>query len=814
MHLSRRPHMLEAFRRELRFSLRNVKKTPAFAAAVVVTLALGIGGNAAILDVVDSLLFRVPKAISSPSRVFKVVLTGSDQTINSFPGYQDLSRNLSLLVMAARVPAQNINFGRGQDSKDIKVECVTASYFSVLQVRPLLGRYFSSLEEKSQNTLPAVIISYAFWHQEFAGDPNVLGRETSIGGQSFAIIGVAPEGFTGSDYRSLDAWLPISQSALLFGDDLLSNRGARFLDILARPKANTTPEAAAAEATSVYRHNGGAPNIQVRLRPYFRGVRNRLSDDAILSLWISGTAFLVFMIACANVGCLFMSEMLRRRHEMAVRSYIGATTYQLICTVLIQYAILCTIGGIFALFVTAWVRPAVNSLLLPLGFYEPRILTLRTVGTVTAFIAVAFISTGIIPAWVGSHFDLNLSLASGGRSHTRRGLSGRRTVIVLQTVLAIVSNVGAGLFVRSFRNASAIDLGFDSDRVALARIELNRPFTHLNDVDTIYTQLSDRIESLPGVEAVALSDTIPFATAHIVGARALPSNVAQSAPATLSAVSANYFSVLGIPLSEGRYFTNSDRIGVDPVVVVNQSLVEALWATDNAIGKCLWIANMKQCLTVVGVVRDSKQVSRFDGPHIPKSQVYVLLEQAGVRAISSHPSTLLIRTRLQVPNPLRNIFEAAAVVVPDSRYLSVQSMSEIISPEIRRWRVGTVVFALFSGLAQALIAIGMYSTLSLLIKERTVEIGIRLAIGASRRDVRYMIYEEGMKWIALGIVIGTVCAVWTANVMKGLLYGVRPVDAMTFVSAIVLLVTIAVVSCWVPARRAARIDPIMALRYE
>ncbi|HWG57602.1 MAG TPA: ABC transporter permease [Candidatus Acidoferrales bacterium] len=809
---------LEDFARDLRFSARALRKSPGFALAIVATLALGIGANVSMLNVVRMLLFRTPPRVSQPQEIVR--LEAMDRSGQSGPdtanyqGYLRLAEHMQLLNIAAQGYPFATDFGRGAGAREVERNYVSRNYFDVLGTKLLMGRSFSAEEETRTHGDSVAILGYDFWQQQLAGDRKILGREVEIGGRPHTIIGIAPRGFNGMDPDRIDVWLPLGDSGAF------NSTGSWWLQVIGRPVHNATRQQAASEATSVFLHGGGDSKETIHATPYSAteaGPRLKQDSGDQVALWLSGVAFLVFLIACANVANLFFVRAIQRRQEMAVRLQLGATRWRLLRQFLTESLVLSAIGGAAALLLAYWARPLVQAFLLPPHFYMGDFLKAGTLLLTGGFAVLAGIASGLWPAWRASRPELALALKSGGRAlHERSTI--RSVLLVGQVALTLLLSIGAALFVRSLRSVHGIQLGFDADHVlvAIASTSGYKPA----DVSAAYQQMLRRARFVPGVKQAALVAYPPFYSYGLSSYwnAASGSSPARDIEAAVNSVSPGYFAAIGMKILQGRDFLPSDRSGAPLVAIVDQSFAKEAAGNSNPVGRCVSIKSGGDCIEIVGVVPDERRYFLFDdipGASPPNTVYRPLGQTASDDYLSSFAAGGLVMRTTGKPSTIERIAgEALAGVALGGRYVEVHPMMEKIDEQTLPWRMGASMFTLFGTLALALAAIGIYGLLAFLVRYRTAEIGLRLALGAMPGNILAMVVRRGMLLVGTGILIGTAAAIGLARLMKSLLYGVAPTDVASYAIAAAVVAAAGLLACWIPARRAMRVDPVSAMRCE
>src|SRR5438552_17070450 len=766
---------MDALLADLRYALRSFARSPALVAAAVVCLALGIGANATIFGVVDTLLFRPPPHVLDPERVvrlyFRRRLPPFGTTTSSITGYplytliRESARSFDAL--AAYTYSQKASLGRGVDARRVRVVLASASYFPLLGVRPALGRFYLADEDRPDG--PAVVVlGYGFWRAAFHGDSGILGRQLQLGRSSYTVVGVAPERFTGVNLENVDAWVPLTASTPeLMGPGSL-NRGSYFLQIIGRLGPGGR-EAAEREATLAFRaedvYSGGDSNAVALLGPVQHARGPELSQNARGSMWLTAVSVIVLLVACANVANLLLARALQRQREIAVRLALGAARLRLARQLVTESVLLALAGGVAALLVTLWVGPVIRAFLLPdipalASAVDGRVLLFTGgVALLTGFLA------GLVPALQVGRADLTPALrAAAGEGRYRRSRL-RSALLVGQVALTVTLIVGAGLFARSLRNVAGQDFGFDPAHTLLATMDLRAAGYRPAQINQLNLQMLARLEGLPGVDAAAATiGHFGWATASSVsvpGRDSIPQ--LKAGGPYYQRVTAGYFAAMGTPV-HGRAFTPADR--GSPVAIVNETMARLLWPGEAAIGKC-FVGSDKRCAEIVGVVPDAR---RFNAVEEASMHFYVPFTPDSSEFITA----LVVRARggpHDLVAPVRAAMQQTAANLP---YAAVTPLADLVAPSIRPWRLGTTMFGLFAGLALVLAAVGLYSVLSYTVGQRSHEIGIRMAMGARRGNVLGLMVGQGVKIAALGAGIGAVAALAGGRVRSWLLFGVSP----------------------------------------
>src|SRR6266702_840139 len=801
---------------DLRYALRTFARSPGLVAAAVVCLALGIGANATIFGVVDTLLFRAPPLVQDPARVTRLYFrrtypfgTWASST-TGYPMYTSLRDAAHAFDgLAAVTYSQRASLGRGAEARRVDLVLVSASFFPLLGVRPALGRFFTADEDRPGG--PAIVVlSFALWRSAFGGDSAVIGRQLQLGRGSYTVIGVAPDRFTGVNLENVDVWAPIAAATPeLMGLEYM-NRGAAYLQINGRLGSGGAATAAR-EATHVFRaddvYSGRDSNAAVVLGPVQHARGPEMSQNAKVSIWLAAVAVIVLLVACANVANLLLARSLQRQREVAIRLALGAGRWRLTRQVLTESLVLAIAGGIAALFVTLWTGPLIRAFLLPdtPAFTEP--LDSRVIAFTAAVALLTGLVTGAVPAWQLARRDLTPALKTGAGEGRYQRSRLRSALLVAQVALTVVLIIGAGLFTRSLRNVEGQDFGFDPVHTLLATIDLRAAGYTPAQINAVHLQILARLEALPGIEAAAatLAHPLGYATGcwvSVPGQDSIP-QLSTGGP-YCQQVTPGYFAATGTPV-RGRAFTSADRGGA--VAIVNETMARLLWPRENAIGKCFVPGDAKTCAEVIGVVPDAR---RFQAVEDASMTFYVPFSGDSNRNITA----LVVRVRGRPEDWITTVRSAIQETAPNLPFASVTSLADLLAPSIRPWRLGTAMFGGFALLALVLSAVGLYGVLAYIVTQRTHEMGVRVAMGAQRWDVQRLMVSHGVRVAAIGAALGALVGIVAGRVLSSLLYGVSPRDPLVLFAAVVVPIVVAAVASYLPARRASRVDPVVALRAE
>jgi predicted permease len=805
----------ENFLQDLRYGARMLRKNPGFALIAVLTLTLGIGANTAIFSLVNGILLR-PLPYAHPEQL--VSITGT------YPkgGFTVLREQMRTVDVAAYVEGYEFNLtGLGEPVR-LTGTPVSAELFSVLGAQPKLGRAFHAGEDLAgQNAF--VILSDSLWQREFHSDPAVIGRVISLEGVPRQIVGVMPPDFRFPSAKS-DVWVPLD----IDSRNTPSYWAGDFMPVIGRLRTGATFQQASAEITLLQSRVAkmfpwpmpNAWNADVSVVTLQTGL---VSDVRSRLLILLAAVALVLLIACANVANLALSRSSVRAKEIAIRTSLGAARHRIVRQLLTESVLMAAAGGALGLALSATGLTLLKSAL-PAG--TPRLADVAIDWRVLLFTAALVIFTGIVsgiaPAFQTSRTELTESLKSGARGSTSSGARRLRTALVVsQLALAVLLVSAAGLLIRSLWALSHVDPGFRPENVLTARVTPNESFC--NDPGrcfSFYRDLVNQARSLPGVDTAAFISTLPLG-GHVhkrsVDVEDRPPDAAEPAPLLwLNSVSPGYFGAMRIPILRGREFTEADTSGNPPVVLLSSETARHLWPSQDPIGKHVRFVGQKDWRTVVGVVADVRgQDLRQNVPDFMQGAFYVPYGPGATLENGTVPAamTLVIRSTAgdRLEQPLRALI---ASLNPEAPVTEVRSMHSVVTTAADAPRSVTSLFAAFAVLALVLGVIGIYGVIAFFVGQRTREIGIRLALGAQRSDVLRLVLKEGLSLTVLGIATGLAAAFGVTRFLTSLLYGVSPTDPIDFATVAALFTVVALAACYIPARRAMRIDPITALRYE
>lgn len=798
----------------MKFSLRQLLKSPGFTLVAVLTLALGIGVNTAMFSLLNTLLFHEPPYPES-ERILRVFR--HNPTLDFGPhapgNFLDLQAQARSFTAVAAVSGTNYSLAEpSQPAARVPGLDVSAEFFAVLGIPAALGRVFT-VEEDQPGRDGVIVLSDGLWRDRFNADPAIIGRRIRVDGEPVTVIGVMPPAFEDRlIWGRASAWRPIA-----FTTELRKNRGANWLTVIARLRPAVTIGQAQAELDALGAELARAyPQTNAKsgftLVPLARSVQDPTART--LSWFAMGLAGCVLLIACANLANLQFARHAARAREQAIRAALGASRFRLVRQSLAESLLLAMLGGAAALLVALWCNDALSARLGIAGQTGYAISIDWRVAAfalgITAFTGIAF---GTMPALFASRVDVNDALKQGGRGSTSSGQHRlRHALIVAEVALALVLLSGAGFFVRGLQRFAARDHGWRTDRLLTASLSLP-PAKYRDDAATaaFYERLQPRLAALPGVQSVSLSRTVPFdgfgfSQRFLVEGRPEPTPGLEPMR-DVNGVSPEYFDTLGLTLIEGRTFTPADLTG--PVrTVINETMARQLWPGESAIGKHIAHPFERVWQEVIGVVRDVRFATNLTNPRTP-FQTYRLLAREPARDIS-----VAIRSSVSPEILAASVRGAVAEVDADVPVENLRSAEDVIETGLGNYTLTSELLLGFALLGLLLAAVGIYGVIAQFVVQRTNEIGIRIALGAQLRDVFRLVVSQGLRLALIGIAIGLAGAWMVARLLASFAPALPPAEALTALAVIVALLGIALIACLLPARRATKVDPMTALRAE
>ena len=808
--------MMNSIIKDLKFALRGLLKHPAFTAIAIVTLALGIGGSTSIFTVVNAALLRgLP--YKSPERLYHIWEQTPKQEFPkrefSYPDYQDYQQNNVFEGLAAYTGGGAILSGQG-DPESLNAPRVNAAFFNVLGVDPLLGRTFQNDEDK-QGGPKVTVLTYGLWQRRFGADPNIVGRGLTLNGQSYTVIGVLPASFQFA-LRPADLFVPYQPT-----QNQLTFRFMHGTNLIGRLKSDKTAGDAQAELSLI------AGRIEQQFNDSHAGVRVRvvpLQEEIVgnvrpILLVLLGAVGFVLLIACANVASLLLTRSLSRQKEVAIRSALGASRWRVIRQLLTESILLSLAGGAAGLLIAYWGVPALVAVLPQSQLNAmPFLQSLHLDASILAFSFGLSLLTGLVfglaPALQSSKLDLNEALKEGGRQTSAgTGHRLRSAMVVSEIALAVVLLIGAGLMMKSLLRLLQTNIGFNTENLlTMTVIAPPTKYSETNQQINFNDRLRERVQSLPGVAAAGTVNILPVnsgnTTRFYIDGDPVPAP-GKETEANTRTVSDDYFKTLGVPLVAGRMFDERDAADKPGVVIIGKTIADRMFAGRDPVGMRIKYSSIEgQPDLIVGVVGDVK-ITGVDEAIRPV--LYYPFRQS-----SSTFANLVARTNTD-PNTLAAaIRNEVRTLEPDAAILNVRTMDEMIAqtPASFMRRFPALVISIFAGIALLLASIGIYGVVSYSVSQQTHHIGVRMALGASPSDILKMVLKQGLLLAILGVGIGVGAAFLLMRLLRTLLYQVSVTDVTTFTIVTGTLFFVALLACFVPARRATKVDPLVALRYE
>jgi predicted permease len=806
---------------DLKFALRQLCKSPGFAAVVVFSLALGIGANATVVSWLRGLVLHPLPGVADQDRIVVLVSNVGGGCV-SLPDLRDIGQNNDIFAGTEASMPTPACITVDRQSEWIQAEIVSSGFFELLGVRPILGRMFLPSEDQKPGGNPVLVISERLWRRQFGADPSILGRTVELNRRKFTVIGVAPAGFFGSISPTVfDAWAPMSMIWEVRNQStfFLTARGARGWLNLARLKPGVSLEQArAAVATADAQLAKAYPDTNLearhRVEPLSKcpwGAQAVMGSALQLLLAVS---LGVQLIVTANVGSLMLARASSRQKEVAIRQAAGASRWQLIRLFLNESMLLALLGGGFGALVASW---AVKSapLFLPRPLATSTQLDYPINGAYVGFTVLLSLVTGLVfgllPALRASRFNLQAVLKEGGRT-SQGGASQHRmqaSLVVAEIAMAVVLLIGAGLCIKGLRQAGHIDIGFNPDRVLMAKMQIGMNGYTEETGKVFYHELHRRLTNMAGVEDAALTSWFPLGLTGCKGTEVTVDGyqrpLGEEKNYQFVIVSPGYFSTLRIPLVAGRDFTDADRAGSPNVAIVNEAFAERFWPQRDPIGRQFRTGGTVR--TVVGVAKTGKYNRLNENPNC-------FLYFPYLQGVEDLDLSLCVRTRvdpIMFANPLS---KAVHEIDPGVELIQTVPLSVFSGMVLFPQRMASSLLALLGLVALGLAAMGVYAVLAYAVSQRTQEFGVRIALGASRYDILRLVMGQGLQPAGIGVAAGIGCAVAATRLMTAFLYGVSPIDPVTFIGVPIILTSVALAACYVPARRATKVDPIEALRAE
>lgn len=812
---------------DLRDAWRGLRRTPGITLAVLTILTLGVAANSVMVGTIDQLLFRAPSGVADPDRVRRVYfgtesprpgqLRGAER--HSYPFVSALRDGVPAFERAAVTHRVDATLGSGPGARQVAVDLVDAVYFSLIGVQPELGRFFSETEVSASAVAPVVVLSNRLWRAQFGGDRAVVGRDVFVEGRPLTVIGVGPRDFVGLDNEAADMWSLLPTLApTVIGAEWATSPGRFVFGLVALLRPGTDPAIADSQATAVFRRVAAQSGMFGQEGTAFTAPLVRMdSPNGILpqgrvSLWLLGVSAIVLLISVANVAGLLLTRAIARRREVAVKLALGVSRGRLIRQFLTEAALLACGAVMLALGVAAAGGHLVQSALLPGFAWRETVIDVPVLATTVAIGLVTAFGVGMLPAFQGASTDPAVALRTGGRRDRPRHGVVRTSLLLVQVGLCVLLLVGAGLFTRSLYAVLSKDVGLDLDRIVQVRMP-SRPGQSLDAVDAEYAAIAAKLTRLSKVESVVVSrGSAPLSWGASVSTRPegwdLSALNGRDTPG-LFGVDERYFATLGMRVVRGRGFTGDDVRDAAPVLVANRAFADEFYPGVDPIGQCVLVGSSRPCLKVIGLVDNSLVYSRTV---VRDTQVFLPASHPAVRR--HEPSALLVRTTglaSDVVDQVRAVVQGAS---PDMPFVPVDDLAALTAPQLQPWRLGMTMFLLFAGIALVIAMVGVYTALAHAVAQRTHEIGIRIALGASRAQVVVHIARTAAVIIGVGLAGGMLLALGIAPSVADLLFETAPRDPAVYLIAACVLIVASATATLVPIRRTAAVDPVIALRAE
>jgi len=817
---------MTSIRLDLRFALRQLARSPGFTAVVVLSLGLGIGGTTVMFGVLDGLLFEPPAGVRAPEEVVRLYIVrteghirtpdGGEGSYLDFEALRDGARGVA--SVAAYFPVRGYDFGLGADAQRVSGRPVSGEFFPLLGVAPARGRLLDLDDDRPGAWQRVVVLSHRFWRRRLGADPDVVGRSLVLDGEPFTVIGVASAAFTGIEAEPVDLWTPLGSAAGSF----VGQAEVALFEFLARkePEADATQirvSGEAALAASARSHPRLDPAPGVLLGPLGAGRGPGLSGAARLALGLWCATGLLLLIACANTANLLLARAMTRRRELAVRRALGAGQSRIVQQLLTESTLLALLGGALGLALTVAVGTLIQRIPeLPPGSW----INLRVVGFALFAALVTGLLFGLAPAVQPTRIRPVVALNESQPVGTPAARRLPTALVTVQVALAVVLLVGAGIFTRALQRAVTIDTGIDLERLVVASLNLRSAGYQGADSTVFYDRALERLRALPGVEAASVVMPLPLGGGgwNVTFLDRPGGNSVQVAEGPYAyTVGEDYFRVTGVRILYGRGLTAEDQAGSERVAVVSESLARALAPGGKAVGMCVPVggeqAERGDCTRIVGVSCDVRRRYLVDEPmaHVYRARAQVPFHEGP----SLFTPDLLVRTVTEPSLHLGSIRSALRGVAPDLPYVEVQPLETLVGGRaIRPFRIAARLLTLFGILALLLAAIGLYGTLSHFVAYRAREVGVRIAMGANRGTVVGLVIRRALTPIAVGLAAGLAAAAALARLIDAEVYGVNSRDPLAHAVVVFSLLAAAFLATWLPARRAARVDPVVTLRSE
>jgi predicted permease len=814
---------VDSVRQDVVLAWRGLRRSPSYAVVVVGTLGLALGANATMFGVVDRLLLQPPPGIVAPDLVKRVEMArwidnGHSEAWDaiSYPSFEGLRDHTTAFSAVAAMTASTLSLGVGSEARPTAAIFASGQFFQLTGAAPYRGRLFGEQDDAGDGAAVAVL-SFRFWQTAFAGDPTVVGRSLVLNGKPFQVVGITGPRFNGTELATVDLWLPLSTvGGLVQGRDSQwrTGKGWQWLNGLVRKKPGVTDEQASADATRAYQlANADFAEFESKAAARFRSLQ-AYSEDAgpeRVAGWLYGVTLIVLLIACANIANVVLARGIVRRTETAVRRALGIPRGRLLRQLAVETALVMGLGLVVGLAITRWGGALVRKLLAASTAWDSDPINVRVfLTTVTAAVVAAILAT-LWPLVRSARVDLAAELHGANRTVGRLGGRARGGLLLAQTTLCTALIVMAGLFLRSMATIRSLDLGIRPNDAYLVSIDVQGQDWSDGELQRFYYDATDRIRRIPGVVAAGVIVGAPFRSnssrsIQVPGKDTLPS--LRDGGKYYFGIGPGTLEALGVRLLQGRSIQESDRSGAAPVVIVSERMARTIWPGESAVGKCFHVdSDSLPCREVVGVTAN---LNRQELEEHPFYQFFTVVDQEPTPVVPHH---VVVRTApgAELGEAFRQAFAGGRSDLP---YVEIDSYRDILARHSRQWNLGASLLTVFGGLSLLIAAIGLSGVIGFGVSQRSREIGVRTALGATPRRILWSVVAGGVGTAAAGVLLGLALALAAGGRLQSLLFRTSPSDPWVLAAAATIVVVVSGVAAWLPGRKALRVDPMSALRAE
>jgi predicted permease len=810
---------------DLAYAARGLRRTPAFSLSTVLLVAFGLGGNAAMVSILDRLLLRPPAGVEHVDAVVRLMAAHDDagsgaMSALNYPAYRALTEGVPGMTGLAGYYAGHVTSGHGTDAVSLRAQAVTSTFFTVLGTRPALGRLFETRDDDADDTR-VVVLGYSYWKRAFAQDTSVVGKTITLHDSPFTVVGIAPPGFSGLELEPVDVWLPLGSGAPAMGKANWRSDVFNFwLSVVGRMRSDVGEAVVASQATLAMLRAPELSQLPEIMRPnriQTAGVAATRTARRTLEIKVSAAVTLIalalFLAACANIANLSLARVASRSRDIAVRSALGAGHRNFLKGELADALLLTTASTVAAGFFAAFAGALLRRLLLPdVEWGEQRIDAAVLLTIILGGLVVAVLLT-LVPVIYRARLNTSDALRFGTASTSSGIARVRATLLVVQTAMSVVLLSGAGLFIRSLANVRGIDTGIDLAKVMLVSFEDRQAPPTLEQARAFYDEVARRTALIPGVAAVSvLEKSIPLQTAVgmrvTIPGRVLPRGDPGAGP-YYSGVDESFFRVLGSRIVRGRSISTADRLTNARVMVINETMAARFWPGQNPVGRCVMLGSDSACTEVIGVSENIVKLRLIGDPE--PSFLYIPTTHRFLRA--TPPAALLVRTDADAESLVGAVRKTVAGVDPDAITVA-RSYSNILAPQVRPWLLGARILTVLGILALVTCAVGIYGLVAYSVSLRSKEFGIRITLGAQLSTLLGSVLKQVLGLVTIGVVLGVGGSLVAGRWLESALFGVRPSDPATLAAVVVLLALAGIAASLVPAYRAGTVDPSIVLRQD